>query len=95
MTIDFTSVHNYHEREVFEKVTQAGSRDPDLAQNWELLIDAACIALNSLKPHYVRHDVDVRFYMSDLQSTENDAAIAAAVESALKLVLSRAAEERR
>jgi len=94
MSIDFTSVHNHHETEVFDKVMQAASRDPRLAQNRELLIDAACIALNSLKPHYVRHDVDLRFYMSDMESTENFAAIDAAVESALKFVLSREAAKR-
>jgi hypothetical protein len=95
MTIDFTSVHNHHEREVFHKVTQAASRNPLLEQSRELLIDAACIALNSLKPHYVRHDVDLRFYMSDPESNENDAAIDAAVASALKFVLSRAAAKLR
>ena len=89
MAIDFSSVHNHHERAVFEKITRAASRHPFFAHNRELVIDAACIALNALKPHYVRHDVDVRYYTSDAKSLETDAAIDAAVESALKFVQSR------
>jgi len=87
MTIDFSSVHNHHEQAVFDQVTALTSRYPSL--NAELLVDAACIALNKLKAHYIRHDVDLTFYMPDGQREQNAIDVRAAVQAALAFVQSR------
>ena len=89
MSIDFSSVHNAHEQAVFAKTIEAASRDPFFAQRTELLIDAACVALNALQPHYIRHAVDRSFYLSDSQLLAAASAIETAVESALRYVQSR------
>src|SRR6266851_6634351 len=60
MYIDFSSIHNHHEKAVFEHVMELAPRYPSL--NADLLVDAACIALNKLKAHYIRHDLDLNFY---------------------------------
>jgi hypothetical protein len=53
-----------------------------LAGDAELLADVACIALNSLRPRYVRHDIDMHFFTSNEERARNESAVRAAVEAA-------------
>jgi hypothetical protein len=89
MDTRFETVHNYNELATFDRVSDAVARFPVLADRPDLLADVACIALNRLPPRYVRHDIDARFYMSNEEHTQNEAAVIAAVEFALDFVLSR------
>lgn len=61
MELEFDSIHNYYERLVFNEIQ-------DQYLNSELdedqLVDMACLALNEIKPRYIRHDVDMSFFMS-------------------------------
>jgi Late competence development protein ComFB len=83
--IDF--IHNYYERLVVEEIfaqssrVQAGDRD--------FLADVACVALNRMPPRYIRHDVDMTFFMSpqDIQEISNK--VIQAVSAALNYVESR------
>lgn len=85
----FESIHNRHERAVFDKIKEASARFPDLIGNEDLLADAVCVALNALPAHYVRHDVDLRIHISDAQREKDAKAVSDAVEFALNLVQSR------
>ena len=38
---------------------------PGIADDGELLADVACVALNRLPARYVRHDVDLMFYLTE------------------------------
>jgi hypothetical protein len=89
METDFSSIHNRHERQVYDEVLKAAVRYPSLAEDPELLADAACLALNSLKPHYIRSAVDLLFYLSEAERTRDDTAIDAAVDSALTYIQTR------
>jgi hypothetical protein len=84
MEPDFSSIHNRFEQRVYEQVLKFAARYPAVAKDPELLADAACLALNSLKPHYIRHAVDLAFYLSDAQRAQDETAIDAAVDSALR-----------
>jgi hypothetical protein len=90
MEPDFSSIRNRHEQRVFDQVLKAAARYPAVANNPELIADAACLALNSLKPHYIRSVVDLVFHLSEAELTKDDAAIDAAVDSALAYIQSRA-----
>jgi hypothetical protein len=90
MDTRFETVHNYNELATFDRVSDAVARFPQLSERPDLLADVACVALNRLPPRYVRHDIDARFYMSNEEHAQNDAAVTAAVEFALDFVLSRA-----
>ncbi|GAB6043797.1 late competence development ComFB family protein [Endothiovibrio diazotrophicus] len=62
----FSTITNYYERLVFERLhallkEKEGGIDP------EYLDDVACVALNRLPPRYVRHSVDLAFHMSDAE----------------------------
>ena len=90
MNADFDSIHNHHERAVFEAVRTTGARYPHMAED-ELLADIACVALNRLPPRYIRHEVDFAFYLTDKERIENERAIAEAVAFAFEFVQARVA----
>ena len=83
--IDF--IHNYYERLVLEEIfaqsmrVQEGDRD--------FLADVACVALNRMPPRYIRHDVDMTFFMSpqDIQEISNK--VVQAVTDAINYVARR------
>jgi hypothetical protein len=83
--VDF--LHNYYERLVVQEVhdqserVQQGDRD--------FLADVACVALNRLPPRYIRHDVDMTFFMSPQDMQEIERKVAQAVTDALSYVESR------
>ena len=63
MNINFEQVHNYYERIVFEEVARQAVDFPDYSA--DMLADVACVALNRLPARYVRHDVDMMFYLTE------------------------------
>jgi|SRR6478736_3011196 hypothetical protein len=83
--VDF--LHNYYERLVVQEVhdqserVQQGDRD--------FLADVACVALNRLPPRYIRHDVDMTFFMSQQDLEEIGHKVTKAVTDALNYVESR------
>jgi|GEM_PF-67643 len=83
--VDF--LHNYYERLVVQEVhdqserVQLGDRD--------FLADVACVALNRLPPRYIRHDVDMTFFMSQQDLEEIELKVSKAVSDALNYVESR------
>ena len=63
MVINFEQVHNYYERLVFEDVARLSESHPEFTS--DMLADVACVALNRLPARYVRHDVDLIFYLTE------------------------------
>jgi len=59
----FDNIHNYYEKLVSTEI-QKKVQDNELENNEDFLGDIACVALNKLPAHYVRHDVDMAFYMT-------------------------------
>jgi hypothetical protein len=90
MSADFESIVNHHERAVFDAVRAGAAHFAHLATP-ALLADIACVALNRLPPRYIRHEVDLAFYMTDRERGENERAIAEAVEFAFQFVQARRA----
>jgi hypothetical protein len=63
MVFNFEQVHNYYERLVFEAVAQRAETHAHFTA--DMLADVACVALNRLPARYVRHDVDMMFYLTE------------------------------
>lgn len=80
-------VHNYYERQVLQEAmaqserVQQGDRD--------FLADVACVALNRLPPRYIRHDVDMTFFMSPQDMMEIERKVSQAVKDAITYVQAR------
>ena len=87
--MDFSSVHNIHERAVGEAVEAAAPRWPALAGHADLLADVACVALNRLPPRYIRHDADLAFFLTGRERDDNDRLVADAVDYAFGFVQAR------
>jgi len=79
--IELDSVHNYYERMVVSLLyRQLGDEDMNF------LADVACVALNHLPPRYIRHDVDMSFYLSPHESQEMENKVAEAIKHAIEHV---------
>ena len=83
-------IRNHQETLVKDLVRASATRYPEVALNPSLLADVACIALNSLRPRYFRHEVDLHFFMSDEERSHNAVAVKAAVQAAFEYVAGRA-----
>lgn len=83
---DAEFIHNYYERRVLEEIF---TRNERARQDRDFLGDVACVALNRLPPRYIRHDVDMTFFMSPAEMQEIDNKVAAAVNAAIVYVESR------
>ena len=75
---------------MFDAVLAASSRFSHLSDP-HIMADVACVALNRLPPRYIRHDVDFSFYLTERERSENEAAIAEAVEFAFQFVQAKVA----
>lgn len=83
--LDF--VHNYYEKLVMEEIYQQSERAR--SGDRDFVADASCVALNHLPPRYIRHDVDMTFFMSPQEMLEIQNKVSGAVKLALAYVESR------
>ncbi len=77
------SVHNYYEKLVID--TLQGILGERFGNN-DYTADIACIALNNLPPQYIRHDVDMAFYLSPDERQDMLSQVSKAVDTAINLV---------
>lgn len=80
-------IHNYYRPMVMQQLQSALTTEQ--LSDAELLADVACVALNHLPPRYVRHDVDMAFYLSSAERAEMEDKVKAAVNQAIEFVASR------
>lgn len=80
------TVHNYYEHLVTAQLMRASDR---ASKDPEFRADVTCVALNRLPPRYVRHDVDMTFFLSPTEQEEINEKVAKAVKEALEYVESR------
>ncbi|BFM15215.1 late competence development ComFB family protein [Maricurvus nonylphenolicus] len=83
------SIHNYYEHLVLEEIARTSERS---RQDMNFLADVACVALNRLPPRYIRHDVDMTFFMSPMELQEIQDKTKNAVAAAIDYVSRREAE---
>lgn len=87
MTADFHTLRNYYERQVIEAVTVLASHYPMLTEAQHP--DVACVALNRLPPRYIRHEVDLAFYLTEKERADNERLVDEAVRYAFEFVQAR------
>ena len=79
------AVHNYYQRLVEEHLNTL-VEDSDNTLTEEDYEDVACLALNKLPPRYVKHDVDVLFYVSEQEQSEMRDRVITAIREAIEYV---------
>ena len=81
--MSFNTVHNYYEKMVYDRVQQVvGKKTVDQ----DYLEDVACVALNHLPPRYIRHEVDMIFYLSPVEREEMEQKVLTAIEDAISFI---------
>jgi hypothetical protein len=84
MVVNFEQVHNYYERLVFEEVVSRSAEFPHFTA--EMLADVACVALNRMPVRYVRHEVDLVFYLTERERHQIEQAMESALSYAFDYV---------
>ena len=93
MVFNFEQVHNYYERLVIEEVARRSEAHPGFTS--DMLGDVACVALNRLPARYVRHDVDLMFYLTEPERRAIELSLEEVLQFAFGFVLERAAKSAR
>ncbi len=61
--MNFASVYNFYEHLVFEYIVERlQEKYPDESE--EFFLDVACFALSKLPARYIRHEVDMAYYLA-------------------------------
>jgi len=80
---EIDSIHNYYEGLVFEAIQET---IPEEMPNSSYIADIVCVALNHLPPRYIRHKVDMSFYLSPQERQEMEDKVKIAVNKAIRIV---------
>jgi len=90
MVFNFEQVHNYYERLVFDEVVRRSNSYQDFTN--DMLADVACVALNRLPARYVRHDVDMMFYLTEQERHAIELSLEEVLQFAFGFVRARTAK---
>lgn len=89
----FNNINNYFEKLVIEEITKKHQNN-ELESDDDFMADIACVALNQLPARYVRHNVDMVFYMTTEEREQNQFVVEDAVDMAIKYVNKHRHDER-
>ncbi len=81
--MNFESIRNYYEQLVIDEVMNTVAK-PHSDQDF--LEDVTCLALNKLPPRYLRHEVDMAFYLTSSERQQMHDSVASAVREAADYV---------
>lgn len=95
MEYNFDQVHNYYERLVFEEVANRAQHSEYHDFTPDMLSDVACLSLNRLPARYVRHDVDLMFYLTEQERHAIERSLEEVLAYAFNMVRERASRPQR
>ena len=87
LIMNFESAQNYYEDLVGDELHKQ-LKGNKLAGDHDFIEDTACVALNRLPPRYVRHHVDLVYYLTDDEKQKMDEAVNEVVKDAIDFVFS-------
>ena len=79
------NIHNHYEKLVFDEVLAYQAQKGE-SYGEDMLEDVVCVALNNLPARYVRHSVDIAFYLTMPEREQMDKLVRNAVKNAFALV---------
>jgi len=83
--MDFTSIHNYYEHLVIDYIQTDVIPESD-QQSADFFLDVACYALSKLPSRYMRHEIDMAFYMSTEERVNMINEVKKAVDNAVEYI---------
>ncbi len=86
--MNFASLYNYYEHLVFNHINGPLLKEyPD--QDEEFFLDVACYSLTRLPSRYIRHEIDMIYYLAPGEHEEMEKRVEKTVESAAKFISDR------
>ena len=83
--MDFSSINNYYEHLVTDYIhREVISSMPE--QPEDFFLDVACYALNKLPARYMRHEIDMAFYMESEERLRMVDEVKSAVDNAVEYI---------
>ena len=86
--MNFASLHNFYERLVFDYICEELVRRYRGADE-EFFLDTACYALTRLPARYIRHDIDMAFYLAPGERETMLENVRQAVDEAAEFIFER------
>ena len=76
-------IHNYYEKIVMQHFIAA-----KLDQKYDVnfIADLTCVVLNQLPTRYIRHEVDMTFYLPDSERVEMESQVTEVIAKALEFM---------
>jgi Late competence development protein ComFB len=90
----FDSIHNYYETLVVRELIDFYAKDIKTMDE-DYLQDVACLALNMLPARYVRHDVDMAFFLTSTERNKISEMVTKSVADAIEQASKYKSEEER
>ena len=86
--MNFASIHNYYEHLVFDYINRKlVDQYPD--QDEEFFLDIACYALTRLPSRYIRHDIDMIYYLAAGEQEQMEKQVEETVNTAAAFINNR------
>ena len=79
-------IHNYYEKLVLQQFSIMKLEDKNDA---DFIADLTCIVLNQLTPRYIRHEVDMAFYLPASERFEMESQVKIAINKGLEFMKSQ------
>ena len=92
--MNFASLYNYYEHLVFDHITHHLMANYP-AQDDEFFLDVACYSLTRLPSRYIRHEIDMVYYLAPGEHEEMEKRVAETVDNAAKFIDERTQQSTR
>ncbi|MGY3917380.1 late competence development ComFB family protein [Aeromonas australiensis] len=78
-----TDIHNFYEHLVLKEIEKQGLQQQLTSDQ---MADLCCLTLNQLPSHYIRHDVDMIYFLTDAKRTEMETLVITSLKQALQKI---------
>lgn len=86
--MNFASLYNYYEHLVFTYIIEKlVEKYPN--RDEEFFLDVSCYALTRLPSRYIRHEIDMIYYLAPGERTEMENRVASTIETAAEFINER------
>ena len=92
--MNFASLYNYYEHLVFDHISlHLVEQYPD--QDEDFFLDVACYSLTRLPSRYIRHEIDMVYYLAPGEHEEMEKRVVKTLDSAAKFISDRVKQNTR
>ncbi len=91
--MNFASLYNYYEHLVFEFINE-GLMKQYADQDEDFFLDVACYSLTRLPSRYIRHEIDMIYYLAPGEQEEMEKKVEQTVQDAAKFISARMLQQK-